>query len=275
VSGCDPIPAGTPDLPFPLPPRGRGAGGGEGTGTAADEHAQLAEARSKTWWLLGRFYLERPGVDFLQELRAAFGAQATHEEILAVAARDGGHAGTAGATPGPVGMDQDVRLLRDALGSDLDVLSKRLLPEYTRLFRGIQEGLGPPPPFESLYRGETAMGDSALAVQRRYEQAGFGPVAPEAGPQDHLGAELRFQALLCFREAEAWGGRDLEAAQQRIGQQRAFLDEHLLAWLPDYAGRIVRESREPFYAAAVRLTLDHAEAVRAHIDALEDELQAA
>ena len=68
---------------------------------------------------------------------------------------------------------------------------------------------------------------------------------------------------------------EAEAARQRIAQQRTFLDEHLLAWLPDYAGRIARESREPFYAAVAKLTLDHAEAVHADLDALEDDLQAA
>jgi TorA maturation chaperone TorD len=220
--------------------------------------AGLAEARSKTWWLLSRFYLERPEVEFLQELRAAFGARAGVNE-----------------TPDAAGMDEDTRILGEALTEDLAALSERLLLEYTRLFRGIQEGLGPPPPFESLYRGEAAVGDSALAVQHRYEQAGFGHVATEAGPQDHLGAELRFLALLCFREAEAWGAGNEEAAQERIAQQRAFLDDHLLAWLPDYAGRIAREGREPFYAAAARLTLDHAEAVRGDLEAIEDDLQAA
>jgi TorA maturation chaperone TorD len=223
----------------------------------AEAAAGPAEARSKTWCLLSRFYLERPEVEFLQELRAAFCTQASADEI-----------------PGAAGMDEDTRILCDTLAEDLAALSERLLPEYTRLFRGIREGLGPPPPFESLCRGEAATGDSALAVQHRYEQAGFGHVAPEAGPQDHLGAELRFLALLCFREAEGWGAGNEEAAQERIAQQRAFLDDHLLAWLPDYAGRIARESREPFYAAA-RLTLEHAEAVRRDLDAIEDDLQAA
>ncbi len=220
----------------------------------SEEHAGLAEARSKTWWLLGRFYLERPGVGFLEELRLALGGPSR-----------GGVADT----------DTDMEVLRDALAGDLAGLSERLLQEYTRLFRGIQDQLGPPPPFESLYRGQALMGDLTLAVMQRYEAAGFAAVEPDAGPQDHLGAELRFLALLCFREAEAWRMGDGEAAYLRIAQQRAFLDEHLLAWLPDYAGRIARESREPFYAAAARLTLDHAEAVRSALDALEDDLQAA
>ena len=222
--------------------------------SGSEEHAGLAEARSKTWWLLSRFYLERPEVSFLEELRLALDEPA------------GGRVAD---------MDRDMEILHEALTGDLAGLSGRLSQEYTRLFRGIQDQLGPPPPFESLYRGQALMGDLTLAVMQRYEAAGFAAVVPEAGPQDHLGAELRFLALLCFREAEAWRAGDGEAAYLRIAQQRAFLDEHLLAWLSDYAGRIARESREPFYAATARLTLDHAEAVRSALDALEDDLQAA
>jgi len=223
--------------------------------SASEERAGLAEARSKTWWLLSRFYLERPGVSFLEELRAAFGGP--------------------GTTPGVADTDEDMEILRADLAGDLDGLSGRLLMEYTRLFRGIQDQLGPPPPFESIYRGQDLMGDLTLAVLHRYQAAGFAEIEPEAGPQDHLGAELRFLALLCFREAESWRLGEEDAAQQRIAQACAFLDEHLLVWLPGYAGRIARESREPFYAAAARLTLDHAEVVRAALDALEDDLEAA
>jgi putative dimethyl sulfoxide reductase chaperone len=222
--------------------------------SGSEEHAGLAEARSKTWWLLSRFYLERPEVSFLEELHLALGDP---------------------ASGGVADMDTDMEVVHDALAGDLAGLSDRLLQEYTRLFRGIQDQLGPPPPFESLYRGQGMMGDLTLAVMHRYQAAGFADIEPEAGPQDHLGAELRFLSLLCFREAEAWMAGEDEAARQRIAQQRTFLDEHLLAWLPDYAGRIARESREPFYAAVAKLTLDHAEAVHADLDALEDDLQAA
>ena len=73
--------------------------------------------------VLSRFYLERPGVSFLEELRAALGVP--------------------DATPSAADTDQDMEVLRDGLAGDLAGLSGRLLVEYTRLFRGIQDQSGP------------------------------------------------------------------------------------------------------------------------------------
>jgi len=219
-------------------------------GLDPSEYARIAQGHSQTWWFLSRFYLERPEKALLGELQAAFAAAAAWEP-------DGGDA------------SDDVEVLVACLKEDLDGLSHRLLPEYTRLFRGIQEGLGPPPPFESVYRGEAPGGDLTLEVLAQYEAAGFGPVEPNVGPQDHLGAELRFLALLAFREAEAWNSGDETQALERVAHQGRFLDRHLLVWLPAYTERVARDSREPFYAAAARLTLGHAQRVRVDLDAIE------
>lgn len=229
----------------------------EGSPDAAaslDELRVLAEVRSRTWWLLSRFYLERPEPAFLTELVAAFGSPPVSRG------------------EGNPDIDALVASLQKAPPEDL---SKQLAPEFTRLLRGIQEGLGPPPPYESLYRGQSVGGDLTLAVRKRYRAAGFGDVEPDAGPQDHLGAELRFLALLALREGEAWGAAEMDSALDRIAQQQGFLDTHLLAWLPAYAARIEAESREPFYTTATRLTLAFAREARVDLDLVEAELEAA
>ena len=231
--------------------------GSEGprSGTASwEELKALAEVRSRTWWLLSRFYLERPQPAFLTELAAAFGAPSVSR----------------------VGSNPDIDALVDSLQkASPEALSTRLAPEFTQLLRGIREGLGPPPPYESLYRGHSVGGDLTLAVLKRYRAAGFGEVEPDVGPQDHLGAELRFLALLALREADAWGAADRDAALGRTAQQQDFLDTHLLAWLPAYTARIEAESREPFYTAAARLTQAFAREARADLDLVEAELEPA
>lgn len=232
--------------------RDRGGPGGERA--QLQELNSLAEARSRTWWLLSRFYLERPEPTFLTELAAAFGAT------------------PASAVEANPDVDALVACLREASPEDL---GRRLAPEFTRLLRGTQEGSGPPPPYESLYRGQSVGGDLTLAVLNRYRAAGFGEVEPSVGPQDHLGAELRFLALLALREGEAWGAGDADSALTRIVQQQGFLDTHLLTWLPAYAARIEAESREPCYAAAARLTLAFAQEARTDLDLIEAELEAA
>lgn len=215
-----------------------------------DELKKLAEARSRSWWFLSRFYLERPKADFLSELR----------EVLSEV---------------PPAEDDPAHALLESLAADPEVHSERLLLEFTRLFRGIKENYGPPPPFECLYRGYPMMGEPALAVIGHYREAGFDEVAPEVGPQDHLGAELRFLSFLCYREMEAWADDDSAAARERIGQEWAFLDQHLLSWVPEYTERISRESREPFYKAAVALTRALVLEDRALLDELTEELETA
>jgi TorA maturation chaperone TorD len=146
-------------------------------------------------------------------------------------------------------------LLRSVLGApDIEGLAARLAVEYTRLFRGLRDGYGPPPPYESLYRGSRLMGGVTVAVVGRYAEAGFGVIDEAVGPQDHIAAELKFMSLLCYDEIAAWDRDDRGAAVLGWGLQRRFLDEHLLRWVPGYCRRIKSESVEPFYAGAAMIT---------------------
>ena len=119
------------------------------------------------------------------------------------------------------------------------------------------------------------MSDATQSVRAHYLAAGFGEIAPEAGPQDHLGAELRFLSMLSFREAEAWE-REAEAKALAMQEaQRAFLEQHLMTWLPDYSLRLADESREPFYRAVAQLTLVFAERIQADLEYNHDAFQVA
>lgn len=130
---------------------------------------------------------------------------------------------------------------------------ERLGVEFTRLFSGMQEGLGPPPPFESVWREDRLIGESTVAVIEAYAAAGFADIDPAAGPQDHLAVELKFIALLALREAEAWRSGDTDAARWRRGQQRDFLQGHLAAWAPRWVEAVAGQAREPLFAALAGL----------------------
>ena len=217
--------------------------------TATQTQGLLAADRAQSWWLLSRLFLERPESGLLQDLMA---------DLTDV--------------PDGSGLDREVQALRQCLeGEESQTLQQQLMVEYTRLFRGIKEGFGPPPPFESLYRGEGLMSNTAQSARAHYLEAGFGEIVPEAGPQDHLGAELRFLSLLCYREAEGWQAGDPDQALTRRDAQMRFLEQHLMGWLPDYVRRIGVENQQPFYRAVVDLTLAFAKQVEAD---LEDELDA-
>ncbi len=213
--------------------------------------AILATDRSETWWWLSRIYLERPQAEFLRDLAV----------VLADSLETIGES-----------LRRPVSATHCCLAeADQAELAQRLAPEYTRLLRGMRAGIDPPPPYESLYRGGELMGAITQSVRRHYLRAGFDAIAPEAGPQDHLGAELRFLSLLCYRETQAWEEKDRATALGLQTEQKAFLDAHLLVWLPDFARQIEEQAREPFYKTATLLTLRFAELVRAELDAALDE----
>jgi TorA maturation chaperone TorD len=113
--------------------------------------------------------------------------------------------------------------------------------------------MGPPPPFESVWREDRLIGESTLAVIKAYVEAGFADIEPEAGPQDHIGVELKFLSLLALREAEAWKSGNDEMARKRVAQQQKFLQQHLGLWAPRWADSIIEQSREPLYAALAGL----------------------
>ena len=213
----------------------------------------LASDRAQSWWMLSRLFLERPEPTLLTEVEAALAT-----------------------VPDGTDLDREVQALKTCLdGTPPEVLQKQLAPEYTRLFRGIKEGIGPPPPYESLYRGGGLMSDATQSVRAHYRAAGFGEIAPEAGPQDHLGAELRFLSMLSYREAEAWEREAEDEALAMHEAQRAFLEQHLMTWLPDYSLRLADESKEPFYRAVAQLTLVFAERIQSDLEYNHEAFQVA
>jgi len=215
--------------------------------------SELAESRSKNYWFLARFYLERPEPGFLAELSSALTA-----------------------TPS-VEVNQPLSRLNDEIQrmQTDDSAIVTLQKEYTRLFRGLREGYGPPPPYESVYRENHLVGDTTSDVIHHYRQAGFGDIDETAGPQDHLGVELKFMSLLCYQEHAAWSNAATAEALQHIEQQQAFLDQHLMTWQPAYCERIIRESQAPFYIAVAQLTLETLQPERSLLEEISRELDAA
>jgi TorA maturation chaperone TorD len=201
-----------------------------------DALAESAARRSRTYWLLARLVLERPGAALLAEL------DSTLPPAAEAAAKDEPLADEVGRLGAAV---------RAALGDPKAL--ETLEVDYTRLFAGLAKSSGAPAPFESVALESRLMGDSTFAVEAAYRDAGFEPPVPEAGPPDHLGAELRFLSLACYREMEAWQAGDRAAAAGWVERERRFLDEHLLAWVPRHCERLAPIAETPFYRAVVSL----------------------
>jgi TorA maturation chaperone TorD len=135
---------------------------------------------------------------------------------------------------------------------DLEVLTLKLAQEHTRLFCGISEEYGPPPPYESLWREGRLMGETTVQVAKCYVEAGYQPDGRFA-PLDHLVEELRFMAALCNAEHEARTTGDAELVAQLRDKQQRFLAEHLGAWIGDYSRKIAEQSTEALYRSLAQV----------------------
>ncbi|GMR21105.1 MAG: hypothetical protein BMS9Abin36_1704 [Gammaproteobacteria bacterium] len=195
------------------------------------DNLSLAQQRSQSYWFVAELFLRRPDEAFLKSLADNF----KQADQAALAKNDA------------------MALLQSSLRlTDLSPLGM----EYTRLLRGIKQDYGPPPPYESLYRENRLLGETTLAVLHHYQQAGYGEVEESVGPQDHIGAELKFMALLCHDEVTAWQqGKTSEAMTIRAAQL-AFLAQHLLLWVPNYCDHLQQEARVSFYDAVAKLAAE-------------------
>jgi TorA maturation chaperone TorD len=125
--------------------------------------------------------------------------------------------------------------------------SMSLHKEFTRLFRGIQEGYGPPPPYESLYRPNEFPTDITEAVLSYFQTGGFDAAVICDEPPDFLASEFRLMSLLAFKEHECCQNEDWELSRFFINLQREFLQNHLLVWVPDYCQILSEASRVNCY----------------------------
>lgn len=211
--------------------------------------ALRAEERSKIYLLLSMLYYERPSGEFIKKLRSR-----DFIENLRVALSQGAERLTNAL------QEIEAFLVSRAAASEV-MLIEELAVDFTRLFRGLKRGYGPPPPFESVYRGEgRIMGEWTSEVVKKYAKADFS-IPDEAGvPPDYIGLELRFMAVLCQAEAGAWMKGESEMAAEFIEEEQRFLNEHPRVWMYDFCESMDKEARTGFYKGLAGLTrwfLDH------------------
>ena len=198
------------------------------------ELAQIAGRRSSTWWLLSRLVIEQPTAVCLDELQAVLAAVDVDPTT-------------------PLGTESAL-LLKALLGSrdQPDGLTP-LAVDRTRLLAGVMQKQGLPAPYESVALGLEMNSDLVLDVIECYREAGLEDFSLELGPPDFLGAELRFMALLGYREMQAYQERDAGLAALWLSRQVKFLDEHLLTWVPAHCRQLCDAAATPFYAALFNL----------------------
>ena len=126
--------------------------------------------------------------------------------------------------------------------------------DFSKLFVGPYKLLAAP--YGSVYLdGERKiMGDSTLDVKTRYREAGLDTARNFKDAPDHISAELEFMYYLIFKEIEAFSNSDIATAIGLIQKQKSFLEDHLLWWVPKFAGDIIENAETLFYQNLAKAT---------------------
>ncbi len=143
------------------------------------------------------------------------------------------------------GWDGNMSRLLDDWAVSLEELESEPLEEvqyeYTRLFvNGYPKTACPP--YESVYREGTMLGESAMDVYLVYKNWGLEVSEEEAG--DHLAVMLEFLYYLASLREVADDEEKLRTVEESI---EGFWRDHLQPWLPQFAGDLTESAEMSFY----------------------------
>lgn len=129
-------------------------------------------------------------------------------------------------------------------------------------------------PYESVYTSpdHLLMQDARDAVLAAYRSEMVTLVNEHNEPEDHMGFELAFCAVLLSRAAEALTAGDIARAVELVEKERAFVRDHLGVWAPEFASDVKRIARTGFYRALADILLGYLEVDSTTMESLSAEL---
>ena len=131
-----------------------------------------------------------------------------------------------------------------------DKLLEDLVVEFTGLFIGPGHFISP---HESVHRvrddGDYGKlwGADTVAVKKYIEATGLSYQSSFGGMPDHIAAEFEFVQKLDERLVQAQTDGENELAENLRQIKQRFLQEHLLAWVPDFLDKVAAKATLPFY----------------------------
>lgn len=148
----------------------------------------------------------------------------------------------------PVALDEAAT----AAAQEVDQASQTATAETLRQdFRRLFIGPGPmlAPPWESVYRNEEHLlfDRHTLQVRQTYARHGMEFVRLNQTPEDTIAIELEFMKVLTERLLKAIEAGDGKAERILLEEQRDFLKEHLLVWVPRFVALTQKRAETAFY----------------------------
>lgn len=213
----------------------------------ASELSRMNESRRNVYEALARCFEKEMDIPFAEALANGLGFASDDEALT-----------------------EEVRALQECLRDADDTLMERMAVLFSRLFFGIgPAGARRAFPYESVYTSSKGllMQDAFETTRVAYREHGLERNEAFGEPDDHLAVQLAFMAHLCSEADGAIAARDGKALEQAYAEQAAFLDGHLLDWVPVFARELEMagtaaageregdDAPEMFYVHLARTTL--------------------
>ena len=204
-------------------------------GTDWKEQAESAKFRSDIYGLLATVFRQEPDIALIREMR---------EPPL-----------------WGVFSDLEVDLGEVFFTTPESQLVEILALEFTRLFIGPDNHISAHESiFAEMDHGIGGLwGTKTVAVKNFIETTGLDYDPEFTGVPDHVSVELEFMQRMTAWEADKWQQQDRENAEYCLKVQRMFLDQHLLAWMPQFCDVVIKQADIRFYAGVAELTKDYLE----------------
>ena len=150
-------------------------------------------------------------------------------------------------------MKEGVEALQGALkkGVPPDDLVLQLASAYSFLFLGVG-GRRTASLYESVYTSKNHCLYQEAHVQMKELLHRHELTAPEGfrEPMDHIAVQLDLMAQLAQRAASLKLPKQREAFHHLVCEQKEFLEQHLLNWIPQFCGHCVEYDLSGFYKGA-------------------------
>lgn len=198
----------------------------------------LLELRLFSYDFLRRTFLKEPTKEFLQELKEQFSKSEfplLHENEL---------------------IAEGITQLKNYSAQN-DLLSEstynNLHWDYTRMFIGPYEL--PSPPWESAYSNEERLlfQEETLEVRRAYLKYSLLLVELGNEADDHLGLELDFMFRLNQLLLDEVDKKNTSELMENLVDQKHFLEEHLLKWVPLFSHAVIQNAETEFYQGMAKI----------------------
>ena len=185
---------------------------------------EIAEGRSRIYFMLSRVFLKEVSRDFLKSMR-----EKGFVEYLR-----------------GLGVD----LGEDFVKGDEEDLLEELASEYTQLFIA-PAGASP---YESVWLKGLLMQEPAAEALAFYKRCGFELPEDFKSFPDQIGVELSFLGHLTAEEAKAWKEGNEKLATEILKLEKEFLKKHLKRWAFKFCECVMAITKLPFYREMARLT---------------------